>query len=234
MSERFTGTIDWEEYWTGTEDVSTDDANASADLLVEPFLTFLEWAGTPSSYADVGCGGGALVRAVADEYPDASIVGFDAAESVVEENRRGDRGTGEDRVQFQRAHLPEFEPPRNFEIVSALFTLCYVGDVTEALEALYEAVAPGGYLVCTYHNRHAAALFRKFAEAPHEHIRPSSAWDPDRFADRFRLVIEEESTLSYRRIHEILGRWPQSVWAVDDELEPYGAWRQNPFVYIPK
>lgn len=234
MSQPFDGTIDWEEYWTSAEDVSTDEANASAEFLVEPFLAFLEWAGEPMSYADVGCGGGTLVTAVADRYPQTSIIGYDAAESVIEQNRADHRGTYGTRVAFERARLPEFDPDRTFDIVSSVFTLCYVRDIRAALEALYEAVAPGGYLVCTYHNRYAAALFRKFAAAPHEHIPPSSGWDPDRFADRFSLVLEEESVLSHRRIHDILGRWPQSLWSVDEDVDPYGAWRQNPFVYIPK
>lgn len=234
MRESFDGTIDWEEYWTTTSDMANDDANASSDLLVEPFLRFLDWAGKPKNFADVGCGGGTLIEAVTHHYPTTSITGYDAAESVIRENRRRSWDPGLDDPRFEQARLPDFDPERSFDIVSCLFTLCYVREVDRALEALYDAVKPGGYLVCTYHNRHAAALFRTFAAAPEQHIPPASAWDPDRFAERFQLVIEGESTLSYRQIHQVLGRWPRSVWSVDDDLEPYGAWRQNPFVFIPK
>lgn len=76
-------------------------------------------------------------------------------------------------------------------------------------------------------------------------MRPSNAWtglwvvyrfhtcDPDTFAERFELVISEESTLSYRQIHETLGRWPQPIWSVFD-VDPYGPRKLNPVVYVPK
>jgi 2-polyprenyl-3-methyl-5-hydroxy-6-metoxy-1,4-benzoquinol methylase len=86
MNQPFDGTIGWEEYWTSSLDVSTDEADASAELLVEPFLRFLEWADAPGSYGDIGCFGGTLVDAVADQYPETSIIGYDALESVIELN----------------------------------------------------------------------------------------------------------------------------------------------------
>jgi SAM-dependent methyltransferase len=234
MEPSFERTIDWEAYWAASTDVADDDANGSAAYLVDPLLSFLDWAGAPESYADVGCGGGVLTRAVAEEYPDTAVYGFDASRTVVEANRaRTGQATGRS-VQYDRGALPDFEPEQRFDVISCVFTLCYVPEVEAALQALYEAVAPGGYLVCTYHNRYAAALFRHFAAEPEEHLPADGAWDPDRFEDRFELVIEEVSTLSYDRIHETLGTWPQSLWSVADETERYPAWRQNPLVYIPK
>lgn len=234
LQPSFDRTIDWDAYWAESGDVGADDANGSAAHLVDPVLSFVEWAGEPNTYADVGCGGGVLTRAVSGRYPDTDVWGFDAAETVVEANRDRVARTDSESVQYDRASLPAFDPDGQFDIVTCVFTLCYVREVEAALEALYEAVAPGGYLVCTYHNRYAAALFRRFAAAPEEHLPDDGAWEPDRFADRFELVIEEESILSYDRIHEILGTWPQSVWSVTPDIEHYAAWRQNPFVYVPK
>lgn len=234
LQSSFDRTIDWDAYWAESGDVGADDANGSAAHLVDPVLSFLEWAGAPEAYADVGCGGGALTRAVGERYPDADVWGFDAAKPVVEANCERVRRSASETVQYERARLPAFDPGRQFDIVTCVFTLCYVPQVEAALEALYEAVAPGGYLVCTYHNRYAAALFRRFAAAPEERLPDDGAWKPDRFADRFELVLEEESTLSYDRIHETLGTWPQSVWSVTPDVERYAAWRQNPLVYVPK
>ena len=230
----FDGTIDWNDYWDGSAEVSEDDANGGATLLLDPFAEFLAQTGGLESYADVGCGGGAVVFDVADRYPDATVVGYEAAEPVLAADRERAREEGVENVAFERAVLPAFDPERQFEVVSAFYTLCYVADVERALRNLYEAVAPGGSLVFTYHNRFARSIFESIAEAPGEHLDESAAWRPETFADRFELVIEGENLLSYDRIHDALGTWPRSVWSVTGEAERYPAWRQNPFVYVPK
>jgi len=230
----FDRTIDWNDYWHESDDARADEANGGAMLLVDPFFEFLDEIDDPDSYADVGCGGGAVVFDVADRYPDATVVGFDAVESVLDANRERAREETVRNAAFERTVLPEFDPGRQFDVVSTFYTLCYVADVERALRNLYDAVAPGGYLVFTYHNRFARSIFESIAESPHEHLDESSAWSPETFADRFELVIEGENLLSYDRIHDVLDTWPQSVWSVTDESERYPAWRQNPFVYVPK
>lgn len=128
--------------------------------------------------------------------------------------------------------LPAFEPGREFDVVACFYALCYVTDVERALRELYDAVAPGGALTVGYHNRLARAQFRKAASAPGEHL-ADSPWDPDRFEDRFRLLLSGENLLSYERIHDALGTWPRSLYAVGD-ADRHRAWRHNPFVYVPK
>lgn len=229
----YAGTIDWDQYWAESDSPLDDEANGSMEVVVDPFLEFVEETGVPDRYADVGCGGGELAVTVAERFPDTTVVGYDAAEPVVVANRhRTDEG-GPANVQFDHAVLPDFDPDQQFDLVSAFFTLCYVRDVEAALQALYDAVAPGGYLVINYHNRHARSLFRTFAEDPHEHLGPESAWDPDHFADRFALVLDGANLLSYDRIHETVNTWPQSVWSVVS-ADRYGAWKQNPLVFVPK
>ncbi|MFB6112375.1 MAG: class I SAM-dependent methyltransferase [Halobacteriaceae archaeon] len=233
-SPSFDGTIDWNEYWAEIDDptaVREDDANGSREHLIDPVIEFCNWAGPPDRYADVGCGGGVLLEAVTERFSDTTGWGYDAAPSVVAANRRRTTGEG---IHYEQEQLPGFDPAQSFDLVTCVFTLCYVREVQAALQALYEAVAPGGNLVITYHNRDASSLFRRFAEAPHAHFDETSTWDPDRFPSRFELVIEGESTLSYRRIQDVLGAWPQSVWSVTETVEPYAAARFNPLVYVPK
>ncbi|PSQ59464.1 class I SAM-dependent methyltransferase [Halobacteriales archaeon SW_7_71_33] len=225
----YTGTIDWDDYWETADEGVREDTSPSGDLVLEPFVEFLETrVDGPESYADVGCGPGDLAVEVTERYPGATVVGYDAAPAVLAENRERAREAGLD-VDFERAVLPEFDPGRQFEVVSCLFTLCYVADIERAVERLYDAVAPGGYLVLEYHNRLAQAHFARTAAAPHEYLDEDAAWNPETFAERFELVVEGESLLSYDRIHEVLGRWPQSVFSVAD-----GADRYEPLVFVPK
>lgn len=233
--QTYTDTIDWDEYWNEADEDRREDTSPSADLVLEPFVEFLtaKLSDGPNTYADVGCGPGDLVFEVAERCPDATVVGYDSAEAVLSENRDRAREAGLD-VDFKRAVLPAFDPDHRFDVVSCLFTLCYVGDVERALMNLYDAVEPGGYLIVHYHNQFAQAHYSSIAESPYEYLDEDSVWSPETFADRFELVIQGESLLSYERIHEVLGTWPQSVFSVVADADQYRAHRYEPLVYIPK
>jgi len=231
----YTKTIDWDEYWAEADEGTREDTSPSADLVLEPFVEFLEakLPNGPDAYADVGCGPRDLVFEVADCYPDATVVGYDSAEAVLEANRDRAREASRD-LRFEQTVLPAFDPGPQFDVVTCLFTLCYVEDIEAALEALYDAVAPGGYLIIQYHNAFAQAHYSCIAESPDEYLGEDTTWSAETFADRFELVIEGETLLSYERIHDLLGTWPQSVFAVADGTDPYGANRYEPLVYVPK
>lgn len=226
-------TLDWSDYWEEAMEGERENNDASGEHIVGPLIEFFEQRGQPSSYADVGCGPGSAVFAVADRYPETTVVGYDAAEPVLDMNRTRLDQQKDRSISFRQAVLPAFEPERQFDVVSSFFTLCYVPEIEQALQALYDGVEPGGYLVFTYHNKFAQSMFATIADQPHEYLDEDSAWDPDQFADRFAAVIHGYSILSYRKIHDILGAWPQSLWSVIN-TERYRAWRQNPLVFVPK
>lgn len=230
----YSQTIDWDRHWTETEISERVQESPAAEYILDPLLAFIESRGQPRTFADVGCGPGAVPFEIAEQYPKATVTGYDSSEAVLQANRKRVRQRGLSNLRFERTVLPDFDPDRQFDIVSSFFTLCYVADIERALRNLYRAVAPEGYLVITYHNRFAQSLFKEIAESPHDYLDQSSSWDPDRFRDRFQLVLNGKALLSYDRIHDILDTWPQSVWSIADEVDPYGAWRQNPLVYIPK
>ncbi|WP_205596927.1 MULTISPECIES: trans-aconitate 2-methyltransferase [Halostella] len=69
-------------------------------------------------------------------------------------------------MRFERAVLPEFDPGRAFDCVLCYGTLCYVSESERALRNLYDAVAPGGYLVLGYMNRLAARTTGASSEKP--------------------------------------------------------------------
>lgn len=227
-------TIDWHDFWARADEQARDDAGPSAHHATDAVIDFLRETGVAGAVADVGCGPGHVPFAVAEASPDRHVVGYDAAEPVLEANRALARDRGLDTVRFERAVLPAFEPDRSFGLVFSYFTLCYVADVGRALRAMYEAVDPGGYLVFNYQNRFARAYWRELAANAEERFDEESAFDADRFEDRFSLLLDGENLLSYERIHEILGTWPQSVWSVIDRPDVTWAWRHHPLVYVPK
>lgn len=226
-------TIDWDSYWTEADEDDREDASPSAKYVLEPLLEFLETRGGCDSLADVGCGTGTVAFAAAERYPEASVIGYDAAEPVLAANRERAREAGHSNLQFERTVLPDFEPDRRFDVVCSCFTLCYVPAVEDALRALYDAVEPGGDLVVTYHNRLGQEHMRAAAENPGEHVDESSPWEPDRVADRFRALLDGDSLLSRERVFDAVGSWPRELWATVD-AEPYPAWQHIPLVHVPK
>lgn len=227
-------TIDWDEYWTDADEDDREGASPSERFALDPLLEFLDSRCPPDAFADVGCGAGVVPFAVADRYPHADVVGYDAAEPVVADDGKRARDEGVANLSFEHAVLPAFDPDRTFDVVTCFFTLCYVRDVESALVNLYDAVAPGGYLVVHYNNSLAQSHYRTVAEDPHERLPEDGAFDPDTYAERFQNVIEGESILSYDRIHDILGHWPQSIWSVAEDADPYTAHRYEPVVFVPK
>jgi len=232
--QAFDTTINWRAYWDEADKETRRKTAPAAQLALAPLESFLETVERPGAVADVGCGPGTVPFAMAERFPAADVVGYDAAEPVLQRNReRADDETRRN-LRFEQAVLPEFDPGRSFDLVTCFYTLVYVEEIEAALRALYDAVTPGGHLVFTYHNWFAHRHFRQIAEDPHEHLGPDSVWDPDNFADRFELLIEGENLLSHERIQDTLGTWPQSIWSVAGEDERYAAWRHNPMVYVPR
>jgi SAM-dependent methyltransferase len=227
-------TIDWNRFWTDAEDADRESANAAANHVVDLVPAFFENRGVPNSVADVGCGGGPLAFELAERYPEMDVVGYDAADAVLAENRERAADAGHDNLVFERAVLPEFDPDRQFDAVACCHTLEYVADSERALRALYDAVAPGGHLVLTYTNDRGGAHYGRVVDDPPTDDDGEPLVDVERYAERFSLVIDGESTLSYPEIQDALGTWPRSFWEVVDKPEEQWMWRNHPLVWVPK
>jgi SAM-dependent methyltransferase len=241
----FEKTIDWDAFWCEASDREQMKASASGEHLLEILPPFFAAKGIPSSFADIGCGLGTITFEMAQRYPETTVIGYDAAESVLESNRErarvGGRVEQEDsnttrarepvvNVGFEQTVLPEFDPDREFEVIFSYCTLCYVAETDRALRNLYEAVEDGGYLILGYVSHHARRHFQeRFGDST-----PGSSlgqFDP---VERFELVLDGETVLSYRRIHDVLGTWPRSIWSVVEKPDVQWAWENVPLVWVPK
>lgn len=223
-------TIDWNRYWTEADEEDRDSATPSAHHMRELLAALFEEKGVPDSFASVGCGPGVVAFDVAERHPGTEVVGFDAAEPILAENRERARNGGFENVSFERAVLPAFDLGRQFDIVFCYGTMAYVPESERALQNLYGAVAPGGSLVLGYVNDLGRATYQGWLDAPDDH----PGFDPERFRERFGLVVDGESTLSYRRIHDALGTWPRSFWEFTEKPEKRWAWNHVPAVWVPK
>ncbi len=229
----YDATIDWDDYWRGADDDDRAAASPVAMHADEVLAAFLAETGVPDAVADVGCGAGAAAFHVAERFPETTVVGYDAAAPALAANRERADERGIDDVSFERAVLPDFAPDRRFGVVFSYFTLCYVRDVERALEHLYDAVAPGGYLVVNYQTEGARERWREMAGGPDERF-ADSPFDPDTFEERFAALLAGDSVLSAERIEAVLGTAPERVWSVVDRPDTRWAWDDHPLVSVPK
>ena len=229
-------TIDWDEFWRGANNENRNGATPSSHHLIGVLSDFITEKGVPDSFADVGCGPGLVAFDVGKSHSETTVVGYDAAESIIVKNRQHAHEDGVENVHFERAVLPTFDPKRQFDLVLCYATLDYVAEPERALRNLYDAVAPGGHLVCNYPNRLARAHRRKFVDSPETYLEgdEASRFDPEQFTERFQLVLDGDNLLSYERIHSALGTWPQSIWSVVEKPDKRWAWRHFPLVFVPK
>ncbi|MFP8957772.1 class I SAM-dependent methyltransferase [Natrialbaceae archaeon A-CW3] len=226
--------IDWNEYWTDADDADYESATPSTHHLTGLVPALIDAKGTPETVADVGCGPGVLTFDLSERYPDATVVGYDTSDVILEENRERARLRGLENARFERTTLPAFDPDRQFDLVCCYATLCYVADTADALRALYDAVAPGGHLVLGYITEAGRNHYHGRLEEPEAWRDRDPDFDPQGFARRFRLVLEGESTLSETQIEDALGTPPRQFWEFTEKPAERWAWDHVPLVWVPK
>ena len=227
-------TIDWNAFWDHADDEDRDGATPSTHHVRDLLAQFFDEKGVPASFASVGCGPGVVAFDVARTHPDATVYGYDAARSIVDENRNRAARDDVENAHFEQAALPDFDPDRQFETVLCYGTLSYVADSATALRALYDAVEPGGHLVLGYPNAGFARHQRRVLDDPAGHGKDPETFDAEEFVRRWRLVLDERSTLSYDAVHAATGTWPRSFWEFTDKPDERWAWRHYPLVWLPK
>jgi trans-aconitate methyltransferase len=225
----YEGTIDWDDYWrSGREAYADFPANVGRHGKADLLARFFEAEGVPDDFASVGCGPANCPLELADRFPKMDVYGYDAAESVVRENRAriereaGDEALDRENVFFEVATLPDFDVDRQFDLVYCYATLHYVRDVERAIENLYERVRPGGHLVFNYPSETTREFYHdQFDDEPE-------------FRERFALVFEGENVTSAGELEDALGASVQDYWDAVDADSDVGAAPANPCVYVEK
>jgi 2-polyprenyl-3-methyl-5-hydroxy-6-metoxy-1,4-benzoquinol methylase len=96
--------------------------------------------------ADIGCGAGWSTLAIARAYPGSDIVGFDADASSIADARANAAGQGV-AVRFETANASELIHEGPFDLIVVLEALHDMSQPVAVLDALRQALAPGGTLL---------------------------------------------------------------------------------------
>jgi ubiquinone/menaquinone biosynthesis C-methylase UbiE len=96
---------------------------------------------------DVGCGPGTITADLAERVPDGSVIGLDAAPSVLEKAREVARDRGLTNLEFTTGDVYALEyPDDTFCVVHAHQVLQHLGDPVAALREMRRVCKPGGYV----------------------------------------------------------------------------------------
>jgi trans-aconitate methyltransferase len=107
-------------------------------------FTFLEWLqpGQSAHWLEIGCGTGALTRAISERADPASVVACDASAPFVEFARTQIPDARVSFVASAADSLPRRDP--GFDLAVAGLVLNFVPDPAAAMSAIRERLAPGG------------------------------------------------------------------------------------------
>jgi len=110
-------------------------------------------AAAPTRVLEVGCGTGALAKAVVEALPEVDYLATDQSAAMVEAAAR----LGVDAVRAEAGDLP-FDDD-SFDVVIAAWMLYHVPDLDEALSEIRRVLRPGGTLLAaTNSDEHMADL----------------------------------------------------------------------------
>ncbi len=151
--------------------------------------------------ADLGCGDGTLTVALAEEYPDAEVVGIDIASKYAQDAVDAYREeTGQDNATIVEGDVydilsddnangrEELEP---FDVVYAVNVFQDLPDFPAAVEAVSDATREEAYVGGTFTGENAKHLFGEFLEYDEEE--DAEFWE---FGD---IELDEDTTVSLRQ-----------------------------------
>ncbi len=101
----------------------------------------------PRRVLDVGCGTGRLLRAVAARWPEAELIGVDAAEGMVAEARRLNPG-----ARFENAAAESLPLPNSSaDLVLSSISFHHWADQAKGLREVARVLRPGGWFCLADH-----------------------------------------------------------------------------------
>jgi demethylmenaquinone methyltransferase/2-methoxy-6-polyprenyl-1,4-benzoquinol methylase len=114
----------------------------------------------PTRVADLACGTGDLALAVARRFPEATVLGIDAAAGMIERARV--RGAGLGAVRFEVGDLAQLPVDRgSLDALTAGYAFRNVPDLASALAEAHRVLRPGGVLYTLDFYRPAWAPWRR-------------------------------------------------------------------------
>ena len=225
-------------------------AYGKADLLA----SFFEDRGVPDDFASVGCGPADCPLELAERFPEMDVFGYDAAESVVRENRER---IGNDQIESDQIESETNDGETSDGETSDEESID--DDTTDRGNVTFEVAALPGFdvdrrfdLVYCYATLHYVRDVERAVRNLYDRVRPGGHLvfnypsettrefyhdqfdDEEAFRDRFQLVFDGENVTSAAEIENLLDANVHDYWDAVDADRDVGAAPPNPCVYVEK
>ncbi len=180
----------------------------------------------PRRVIDLGCGSGELTAALAVRWPNATVEGVDASESMLTQ-----AAAGGFRVDFQQADLTSFIPGPSYDVVVSNAAYQWVEGHESILTAIAADLPAGGWLAIQVPGNFDASSHRIIREVVAEErwaaalgpdfaLRHDPVLTPDRYGDLFAaegLAVDTWET-TYNQV--LPGADPVLEWVKGTALRP--------------
>jgi ubiquinone/menaquinone biosynthesis C-methylase UbiE len=108
--------------------------------------SFVEWLGCPPGlrWLEIGCGAGALSRAILEKGEPGKLIGIDPSEADLAQTRQTLR---DGRAEFQQGVMEALPfPDRSFDVIAAGLVFNFLKDAPLAFREMQRVANPGGCL----------------------------------------------------------------------------------------
>jgi trans-aconitate 2-methyltransferase len=134
-----------------------------------PFFDLVAQVGaaSPGYVADLGCGPGNLTAALAERWPDATVVGVDSSPEMIATARASTEPAGN--LSFALGDVRDWRPERPLDVLTCNAVLQWVPGHDELLLRWADLLAPGGWLAFQLpgnFDQASHAIVREMAQSP--------------------------------------------------------------------
>jgi len=195
-----------------------------------PFFDLIAQVGAadPRYVADLGCGPGNLTAALAQRWPQASVVGVDNSPEMIAAATR-DAAAGHPNLTFGIGDVWDWRPDRPVDVLACNAVLQWVPDHQRLLLDWTELLAPGGWLAFQLpgnFDQPSHAIVRELAQSPR--WRPlladaelnRQAGDPAEYVELLARPGYSVDAWETSYLHVLPGADPVLEWTKGTTLRP--------------
>lgn len=142
----------------------------------------------PQRIVDLGCGSGGPTLALAERWPDATIVGIDSSSDMLS------KAPEHDRIEWVEGDVAEWAPAEPVDVIFSNATLHWLDGHESLFPRLMGHLAPGGVLAIQMPRNHAEPTHRRLAETVRS----------PRWADRVGHLLREHPVHPPQAYYDLL------------------------------
>jgi trans-aconitate 2-methyltransferase len=189
-----------------------------ADERSRPFVDLVARVQTqPRTVVDLGCGPGHLMAVLRARWPEATVLGVDSSDEMIERARAQDT---DPLASYELADVSTWEPSAPVDLIVSNALFQWVPDRLDVIERLAGQVAPGGTFALQTPNNFAGPSHRLLSEVASrpayrdltDGLHENRGTAPEAYLDLFSRLGWEVDAWETTYLHVLQGENPVLDW----------------------